>query len=36
MTVQGGMTDFRNKLRDDAGFRKLYSYMRSGGIRVGS
>lgn len=36
MTVKGGMTDFRNKLRDDPEMRKLYDYHRCGGLCSGS
>lgn len=36
MTVRGGMTEFRNKLRDSAEIQKLYEYHRCGGLCQGS
>ena len=35
MTVQGGMTQMRNKLRDDPEFQKLYTRNKSGGQSEG-
>jgi hypothetical protein len=32
MTVVGGMTKLRDKLRDDPETQKLYSYYKQGGL----
>lgn len=36
MTVRGGMTQFRDKLRDNAEIQKLYSYHKCAGLCQGS
>lgn len=35
MTIKGGITSLRNKLRDDASVQKLYSYHQCGGVCEG-
>jgi hypothetical protein len=35
MTIKGGITKLRDKLRDDPQTQKLYSYYKSGGLQPG-
>ena len=35
MTIKGGMTELRNKLRDNKDILKLYNHNKSGGLSEG-